>query len=111
MRQATAKTVVDFKPSAERIQQTIRAIAEKDHKVFFGPHSKRRMHERGITRLDAVRVLKKGHVDGVIVPGDKVGEWKCKITGKVKGSREIGVVTIVSNGTSIFVKTVEWEDL
>ena len=29
----------------------------------------------------------------------------------MKGSREIGVVTIVMSNRRLFVKTVEWEDL
>jgi hypothetical protein len=28
----------------------------------------------------------------------------------IKGSREIGVATVVVNGKHLFVKTVEWED-
>lgn len=111
MGKAQARRVVAFKPDPARMIQTIRMIATEDQKVFFGPHANERMVERDITRLDAMRVLKTGQIDGDITPGRNRGEWKCKVTGKVKGSREIGVVSIVARGCKIFVKTVEWEDL
>jgi hypothetical protein len=69
------------------------------------------MEERGITRLDAVRVLQRGSISGKVEPGKNHGEWKCKIVARLKGSREIGVVTIVVKEKKLFVKTVEWEDL
>jgi hypothetical protein len=69
------------------------------------------MEERGITRLDAVRVLQRGSISGDIEPGRNPGEWKCKVVARLKGSREIGAVTIVVEERKLFVKTVEWEDL
>jgi len=69
------------------------------------------MEERGITTLDALRVLRSGDIKGSIEAGNSKGEWRCKIVKQMKGAREIGVVTIVISTGRLFVKTVEWEDL
>ncbi|WP_418368996.1 hypothetical protein [Tsuneonella dongtanensis] len=61
--------------------------------------------------MDVVRVLRTGHIDGEIIAGQSPGEWKCKVVANVRGSRDIGVVTLVIGGDRILVKTVEWEDL
>lgn len=98
-------------PRRADLHAAIREIADADRRVFFGNHARDRMVERSITRQDAIRVLRTGHIEGPIELGLNPGEWKCKVIGNVKGSREIGVVTIVADGKSIFVKTVEWEDL
>lgn len=50
-------------------------------------------------------------MEGEIEPGQNAGEWKCKIVAKIKGNREVGVVTIVMRVGRLFIKTVEWEDL
>ena len=54
----------------------------------IGGHSLDRMEERGITTLDALRVLRGGDIKGMIEPGKNSGEWKCKIAKTMKGSRE-----------------------
>ena len=69
------------------------------------------MEERGITDLDALRVLRIGELSGAITPGRERGEWKCKIVAPIKGRREIGVVTILIRNCKLRIKTVEWEDL
>lgn len=69
------------------------------------------MEERGISDSDVSRVLAKGEIKGVISSGNRQGEWKCKIVATVKGSREVGVVTILMLNSRLFIKTVEWEDL
>ena len=69
------------------------------------------MDSRSISRVDVIRVLTRGHIDGVIIPGNNPGEWKCKVVANVKGSREIGVVTLVIGQERVLVKTVEWEDI
>ena len=69
------------------------------------------MELRSITRLDVIRVLTRGHIEGQIVPGENPGEWKCKVVANVKGNRDVGVVTLVIGNDTLLVKTVEWEDL
>jgi hypothetical protein len=89
----------------------IRSIAANSHRVGFGRHARERMELRGITDREALKVLLVGELKGDIEPGNARGEWKCKVVAPIKGSREIGVVTIVLITGRLFVKTVEWEDL
>jgi hypothetical protein len=106
------RNVLPFRSrTAAELEVIIRAIAAEDRHVYLGTHARLRMEERGISRLDAMRVLQRGHVYGEIKPGIRAGEWKCKVIARLKGSREIGVVTIVVEEKKPFVKTVEWEDL
>lgn len=111
MKDAALPKVVPFRPRRSDLEQIVRSLAEDDRKVFFGPHARERMTARGITRLDALKVLRRGHIEGDIEPGANPGEIKIKMVATIKGSREIGVISVVINGTKVFVKTVEWEDL
>lgn len=103
--------VVAFRPTRQTLEREIRALSAESGRVYFGTHSRDRMVERGITRQEAIQVLRTGFIDGDITTGEGPGEWRCKMVARVKGSREIGVVTITVVGREIFVKTVEWEDL
>ena len=105
------RRVLPFRPRTEDLETTIHEIAKVDRYVYMGAHAKERLLDRGFTRVDAVRVLCRGHIDGPIEPGNSPGEWKCKVVARLKGSRDIGVVTIVIEGKKLFIKTVEWEDL
>lgn len=55
------------------------------------------------------RILQTGHV---FEEPEKTeyNEWKCKVTKKVKGSREAGVIVVILHNGMLFAKTVEWED-
>ena len=90
--------------------KTIRSLAKASENVFFGSHARQRMEQRGISDADAIRVLVLGEIKGNVTPGDKAGEWKCKVVARVKGSRETGVVTVTLELKKILVVTVEWED-
>lgn len=105
------RQVLSFRPSTADLLAVIREIALLDRHIYLGSHTRDRMEERGITRIDALRVLQRGSIVGEILPGRRRGEWKCKIVARLKGSRDIGVVTIVVEEKKVFVKTVEWEDL
>jgi hypothetical protein len=105
------RKVVPFRPRPAELEAIVREIALLDRHVYLGPHALERMEERGITRIDALRVLQRGSVTGEIDPGRNRGEWKCKVVARLKGSRDIGVVTVVVEEQRLFVKTVEWEDL
>jgi hypothetical protein len=97
----------------------IRSIAEHSDRVFFGEHAFERLGERD-SRHDlqlndrvALRVLRCGDILGNVRPGDSAGEWVVKVVGPVnhdRGARNVGVVTVVLDAGSLFVKTVEWED-
>ena len=103
--------LIQLRPKLADLHATIRRIAVEDRRVYLSEHAKERMEIRSITRVDVIRVLKRGHIDGSIDPGNHAGEWKCKVIANVKGSREIGVVTLVIGQERILVKTVEWEDI
>src|SRR5262245_24866843 len=106
----TQSRILDFIPKPAELAGTIRRIAQTSGLVGFGDHALERMEERGITRLDGLRVLRNGDIRGSIEAGRSKGEWKCKMVLKLKGSREIGVATVVISNKRLFVKTVEWED-
>lgn len=101
--------VAAFKPRPGDLLEQIRKLASDSRNVKFSEHALDRMYERDITALDAMRVLLSGYIDGSIDAGKNPGEWKCKIVGKRKGSRDIGVATIVMRTGKLYVKTVEWE--
>lgn len=107
----SGKSVVQFRMQPSQLLGMVREAAADSANVKFANHALDRMDERGITTLDALRVLRDGEIKGAIEAGKNLGEWKCKIAKTMKGSREIGVVTIVMNNRRLFVKTVEWEDL
>lgn len=99
-----------FAPRPEDILARIRELAATTC-VGFSDHAEQRMEERGITDLDAIRVLQNGFISGEIEAGKNEGEWKCKVVAPLKGRREIGVVTLLIKNRRLRVKTVEWEDL
>ena len=103
------KSILSFRPRPVQLLAFIRVTAADSRNVKFGDHALDRMEEREITTLDALRVLRTGHISGEITPGRSAGEWKCKIIAKRKGSREVGVVTVALRTGGLFVKTVEWE--
>lgn len=106
-----APLVSQFRPRASTLEALIRKLAAGAISPSFGVHAIERMEERAITTLDVLRVLRVGSIKGEIEAGRSAGEWKCKVVAKIKGSREVGVVTVVMSQGKLFVKTVEWEDL
>ena len=91
-------------------QTRIRDIAWDSSRVNFTTHAEERMEQRGISRPEVLEALRGGYVDDP--PKEEfVGEWKCKVTSKLRG-RTAGVVTIVVDARSqLIIVTVEWEDL
>lgn len=107
----SGKAVAQFRPRATQLLESIRKAASDSRNVYFGNHALDRMEERGITTMDALRVLRCGEIEGEIEAGKNSGEWKCKVVAKIKGNREVGVITITMRTGRLFIKTVEWEDL
>lgn len=107
----SGKAVAQFRPRSTQLLAMIRGTAKDSRYVYFGDHALVRMEERGITTLDALRVLRNGEIEGEIEAGKNVGEWKCKVVAKIKGNREVGVITVTMHTGRLFIKTVEWEDL
>jgi len=91
------------------MQDRIRALAAETKKVFISDHAAERMWERDISSMEVFEVLRLGMIDGrPWVEGS--GERACKVVLRKKGSRAIGVVTILLIEDGMLVKTVEWED-
>lgn len=67
------------------------------------------MIERDFTPMELFEILRTGHVmeEPEATPR---GEWKCKVTKRLRGQRQAGAITVIMKGGSLFVKTVEWED-
>lgn len=104
------RAVAQFKPRPHQLLAQIRKSAADSGNVAFAEHALDRMEERDITTMDALRVLRVGEIVGEIESGKNVGEWKCKIVARKKGSRAVGVISVVLSTGRLFVKTVEWED-
>lgn len=104
--------VVQMLPRPGDLEDTVHRLAEDSANVSWSTHSQDQMIDRGISDLQALKVLRTGMIDlDDIERGKNQGEWKCKMVANIKGNRDVGVVTIVSNGQRLFVKTVEWEDM
>lgn len=76
----------------------------------YQTHAESRMEWRGITDVMMFEVLRTGQIRGPVELGKYPNEIKVKMVKKLKGVREVGVVTLVINSERLFVKTVEWED-
>lgn len=90
-------------------QKRIREIARNSGSVILSTHARERMAEREIFDIDIFRTLRTGFVDGE-PEKTEYGEWKCKVTLKIRGGRELGVIVVFLNNGKLFVKTVEWEN-
>ena len=88
-----------------------RILSLGHHRVIIGTHTKERMLERGFSRADLFRALERGHVMDDPEKTALPNEWKCKVVYNLKENRDCGVVTIIQEKDSLFVKTIEWEDL
>jgi hypothetical protein len=98
-------------PRPEKLLAIIQMVAVHSERVVFSEHAEERMVERGISDIDVYRALQRGSITGPIRPGKNKGEWGCKVSYRIRGSRDIGVVTIVICEKTLWVKTVEWEDI
>lgn len=103
--------VREFRPRPAALEKRIHELAKDSSKVGFKSHAGERQDLRDITDDMAFDVLRTGHLRGDISPGKFEGEWKCKMVKRMKGTREVGVVTIVVKNERLLVKTVEWEDV
>ncbi|MDE2486136.1 MAG: DUF4258 domain-containing protein [Alphaproteobacteria bacterium] len=88
----------------------IRELAADSAKVFFSPHAQEQMAKRGITDAEVIRGLKLGEISGLPWHEPEIGGRACKVVFRPRGSRAIGVVTVVLEIEELVLKTVEWED-
>lgn len=103
-------TVSTMRLTAGVAEKRINEAAKVTENIIFGDHARKRMAERELFDIDVLRVLRHGSVEEAPEQAAQ-GEWKCKVTLKIRGGRTAGVVTIIMSGGKLFVKTVEWEDL
>jgi hypothetical protein len=92
------------------LMSQIRQLAAASENVFFSPHARSQMERRGITDVEAIRVLQIGEIDGLPWREPEIGGRACKVVFQPRGSRTIGVVTVILEAQGLLVKTVEWED-
>ena len=93
------------------MQKRIRELATETKYIYFSDHAEERMWERDISAMEVFEVLRLGSIDGVPWLEPDSGEQGCKVVLRKRGSRAIGVVTIIlRKEEGLFVKTVEWED-
>lgn len=106
----TGKNVARFRLPPSVAQRRIREVSIESGNLKWSLHAHRRMNEREIFDADVLRILRLG-----VICGDPeetpVGEWKCKMTLRLRGTREAGVIVIILRGGKLQIKTVEWEDL
>jgi len=97
----------------DEAERVIRQRCADTANVIFGTHAFQRMNERSsLQRLyaeDAYVILESGSVkDDPVLEN---GEWKVVVVKRMPGTREAGVVTLFTkDGTTLFIKTVEWMD-
>lgn len=101
--------VIAFRLTPGKAQELIR-VAANGSRFITSSHAKAQMRRREFDSLDLLRILRNGFVNDDPIK-TKYGEWKCKVVFRLKGNRDAGVVTIILIDGSLFIKTVEWEDL
>jgi Domain of unknown function (DUF4258) len=103
--------MADGKPSPQSALSLVRFLAADSRFVFLGDHARERMEERDILDVDVFRVLRNGQIRGNIRAGKAADEWVIKVVDRIRGQREVGVVTVIIRKSRLFVMTVEWEDM
>jgi hypothetical protein len=95
---------------ADHCEKVVRRIAQDADNIKFGLHAFDRSLERDISTLDAIDVLRTGHLSPEIKPGKGPNEWVCKVVKAIHPHRpDVGVVTVVMQESKLLVITVEWE--
>lgn len=105
------KPVLRYRLTVTIAEKRIRTLAANSANIDWGDHALERMELREIPDVDVLRVLRTGYADGQPEETQVGGEWKVKMVKKIRGDREVGVVTVILVNSRLFVKTVEWEDL
>lgn len=102
-------------PRPDVLEARIRTLALNSDNIrwrakSYETHVESRLDLRDVDPMMMYEVLRTGYLSGRIRPGKYPDEWTAKMTKKMRGKRELGVVTIVVKDSWLFVKTVEWED-
>jgi len=100
-------------PKGHDLMAQIRNIAQDSGRVYFSQHAEGRLLSRGYNDLDVIRGFRIGDIEGAVIPGDHQNEWVCEVifpANEERGSRNIGTITIVMDGSRLLIKTVMWKD-
>lgn len=98
-------------PHPGRLMAIIRRLAQQGHYSFSEHAFDERMVERGFDAEDILKIMALGEIEGPIRPGNKEGEWRCRVVGKLAWtSREAGVVTVVVREARLIFVTTKWID-
>jgi hypothetical protein len=96
--------------SCVEAQKCIRDWARKETSLILTRPVCDRMIERGVSELDMKRVLRRGSLEGGITQSAQ-GEWKCKMTLRIRGERVLGVgVLILQDKELLVISSVLSED-
>lgn len=106
------KNVVDLPVGSviAPMEKRIRDLAKETKNIFLSDHAQERMWERDISDAEVFQVLRVGSIAGIPWREPETGERACKVVLRRRGSRAIGVVTILLTEDGLLVKTVEWEN-
>jgi hypothetical protein len=96
-------SVLRYRPRTRDLQSQIREFAVADEQVFLGTELRRRLFETGMSRLDVVRFLQVCELVAASIESKAVGQWYCRVYGKVLGVRDIVTAAIYFDGSRIFV--------
>lgn len=97
--------VTKLPDSGRWVRKRIADIAEQSESVFFTKHALARMKQRKISRLQAIEVLRKGHV--VEREHQNVrGDWECKLERTVAGERIAVACVLKGEGNSEIVVVI-----
>jgi len=98
-------------PRPEVLREKVRFLADDSRNVIITHHAEERMLQRDITSTMMIKVLRSGMLTGEVERGKQSGDWVVKMTGRVLGNRDVGVVTAVLARDKLVIITVEWEDI
>jgi hypothetical protein len=102
--------VASFRLTPRVAEKRIREAAQDSALIDWGLHTLDRMAERDIPDAVVLRALREGFAKGNLEMTPR-GEWKCKMVYPMRGARDVGVLVVIRKSGSLFLKTVEWEDL
>lgn len=101
--------VTQFRLTSTAAQKRIQLISKTTASVGLSFHAKERMAERDINVGDIYRILREGHIHDQPELTAR-GDWKCKVTLKLRGRRTASVIVALHPTEKLTVVTVEWED-
>lgn len=101
-------------PLAHQLIAVIRSLVQAGAPITLSKHAEERLLQRDLDMTDVLRGFRIGDIVGPVTPGDNPNEWECRVVTPVSRypeiKREIGIVTVVIDASSLLIGTVRWED-